>query len=220
MICGANKAEFHLRNVTPGRDFQTRFVDVREVQDGDLDIVSGQPVRRVKAIEVGHIFKLGYKYSESMGLSVLDESGKAVTPIMGSYGIGIERILTGAIEQNHDDSGMVLPVSIAPFQVVVTPVNVKHDEQRETAEALHGDLCAAGVDALLDDRLLRAGAKFKDAELIGIPFRVTVGRKLSDGLVEVSDRKTGVSFDATIEEIAKSLDRRIIEAMPIAKAVR
>ena len=220
MICGANKAEFHLRNVTPGRDFQTRFVDVREVQDGDLDIVSGQPVRRVKAIEVGHIFKLGYKYSESMGLSVLDESGKAVTPIMGSYGIGIERILTGAIEQNHDDSGMVLPVSIAPFQVVVTPVNVKHDEQRETAEALHGDLCAAGVDALLDDRPLRAGAKFKDAELIGIPFRVTVGRKLSDGLVEVSDRKTGVSFDATIEEIAKSLDRRIIEAMPIAKAVR
>ena len=216
MISGANKADFHLRNVTPGRDFQARFADVREVQDGDIDIVSGEPVRRLKAIEVGHIFKLGYKYSASMGLSVLDKNGKAVTPIMGSYGIGIERILTGAIEQNHDDSGMALPVSIAPFEVVVTPVNVKHEEQREVAEALYSELRAAGIDALLDDRSLRAGAKFKDAELIGIPFRVTVGRKISDGLVEVIDRKTGASFDVTIEEIAKSLHRRISEAMPVA----
>ncbi len=220
MICGANKADSHLRNVTPGRDFQARFADVREVQDGDLDIVSGEPVRRVKAIEVGHIFKLGYKYSASMGLSVLDKTGKSVTPIMGSYGIGIERVLTGAIEQNHDDSGMVLPVSIAPFEVVITPVNVKHDEQRQAAEALYGELRAAGVDVLLDDRSLRAGAKFKDAELVGIPFRVTVGRKIGDGLVEVADRKTGASFDATIEEIAKSLHRLVGEAMPAAQAVR
>lgn len=220
MISGANKTDFHLRNVTPGRDFQPRYVDVREVQGGDLDIASGQPVRRVKAIEVGHIFKLGYKYSESMGLSVLDESGKAVTPIMGSYGIGIERVLTGAVEQHHDDCGMVLPVSIAPFEVVVTPVNVKHDEQRQAAEALYRELRAAGVDALLDDRPLRAGAKFKDADLIGIPFRVTAGRRIGDGLVEVSHRKTGESFDATIEEIAKSLHRRIFEAMPVAKAIR
>lgn len=212
MIAGANRSGFHLRNVTPGRDFQARFADLREAEDGDLDIASGEPVRRRKAIEVGHIFKLGYKYSRSLGLSVLDEDGKAVTPIMGSYGIGIERILTGAIEQNHDQSGIVLPVSIAPFQAVVTPVNIKQDEQRAAADAIYAQLQAAGVDVLLDDRSLRAGVKFKDADLIGVPFRVTVGRKIGDGIVEVTDRKTNASKDVRIEDIVASLQQRIAGA--------
>lgn len=216
LIAGANRSGLHLRNVTPGRDFQARFADLREAEDGDLDVASGDPVRRRKAIEVGHIFKLGYKYSQSLGLSVLDEDGKAVTPIMGSYGIGIERILTGAIEQNHDQSGIVLPVSIAPFQAVVTPVNIKLDEQREAAHAIYAQLQAAGVDALLDDRSLRAGVKFKDADLIGVPFRVTVGRKIGDGIVEVTDRKTNASKDVRIEEVVDSLQQRIAEAMPAA----
>ena len=220
MIAGANRSGFHLRNVTPGRDFEARFADLREAEDGDLDVASGEPVRRRKAIEVGHIFKLGYKYSRSLGLSVLDEDGKAVTPIMGSYGIGIERILTGAIEQNHDQSGIVLPVSIAPFQAVVTPVNIKQDEQREAADAIYAQLQAAGVDVLLDDRSLRAGVKFKDADLIGVPFRVTVGRKIGDGIVEVTDRKTNASKDVRIEDVVASLQQRIAEAMPIAGADR
>ena len=218
MIAGANRSGFHLRNVTPGRDFQARFADLREAEDGDLDVASGEPVRRRKAIEVGHIFKLGYKYSQALGLSVLDEDGKAVTPIMGSYGIGIERILTGAIEQNHDQSGIVLPVSIAPFQAVVTPVNVKQDAQRQAADEIYAQLQAAGMDALLDDRSLRAGVKFNDADLIGVPFRVTVGRKIGDGIVEVTDRKTNASKDVRIEDIVVALQQRVADAMPAARA--
>ena len=149
---------------------------------------------------------------------MLDEDGKAVTPIMGSYGIGIERILTGAIEQNHDQSGIVLPVSIAPFQAVVTPVNIKQDAQREAADAIYAQLQAAGVDALLDDRPLRAGVKFNDADLIGVPFRVTVGRKIGDGIVEVTDRRTKASKDVRIESIVASLQQAIAEAMPVARA--
>ncbi len=216
MVAGANKADTHLRNVTPGRDFQARFADLRAAEDGDLDVASGEPVRLRKAIEVGHIFKLGYKYSESMGLSVLDENGKAVTPIMGSYGIGVERVLTGAIEQNHDDAGMALPVAIAPFEAVVTPVNLKNEDQRRAAEELYAGLGAAGVDILLDDRPERAGVKFKDADLIGIPFRLTVGRKIDEGLVELTERSTGASEDVTFEEIAKLLRRRIDEAKSVA----
>lgn len=220
MIAGANRSGFHLRNVTPGRDFQARFADLREAEDGDLDVASGEPVRRRKAIEVGHIFKLGYKYSQALGLSVLDEDGKAVTPIMGSYGIGIERILTGAIEQNHDQSGIVLPVSIAPFQAVVTPVNIKQDVQRRAADEIYEELQSAGVDALLDDRYLRAGVKFNDADLIGVPFRVTVGRKIGDGIVEVTERKTNASKDVRIEDVVVALQQRIADAMPAARADR
>lgn len=213
LIAGANKADAHLRNVMPGRDFRARFADLREAEDGDIDLASGQPVRRRKAIEVGHIFKLGYKYSESMGLSVLDENGKAVTPIMGSYGIGVERVLTGVIEQNHDDAGMALPVAIAPFEAVVTPVNLKNEDQRRAAEKLYAELREAGVDVLLDDRAERAGVKFKDADLIGIPYRITVGRNVADGLVELTERSTGRSENAKIEEIAKLLVSRISEAV-------
>ena len=220
LIAGANKEGCHLRNVTPGRDFQARFADLREARDGDSDVASGSPVRCRKAIEVGHIFKLGYKYSESMGLSVLDEAGKPVTPIMGSYGIGIERVLTGAIEQNHDEAGMALPVSIAPFEAVVTVVNVKNADQTEAAESLYEDLRRAGVDVLLDDRPERAGVKFKDADLIGIPYRVTVGRSVADGTVELTNRKTKVSENVTISALADELRRHIADAMPAVRSAR
>lgn len=217
LVAGANRQDRHIRNVTPGRDFAARFADLREAEDGDLDVASGQPVRRRKAIEVGHIFKLGYKYAEAMGLSVLDERGQSVTPIMGSYGIGVERILTAAIEQNLCGNGMALPVSIAPFEVVVTPVNLKNQEQAAAAETLYQGLRAAGVDVLLDDRAERAGVKFKDADLIGIPFRVTVGRGVGDGLVELSDRTTESTRNVIIEEIERVLRTRIEEATPQAK---
>ena len=218
LIAGANREGFHLRNVTPGRDFQAQYADLREAEDGDLDVASGEPVRRRKAIEVGHIFKLGYKYSASMGLTVLDENGKSVNPIMGSYGIGVERILTGAIEQNSDSGGMSLPVSIAPFEALITPVNFKNRAQREAAEGLYRELRGLGVDVLLDDRAMRAGVKFKDADLIGIPFRITVGRKIVDGAVELTERKTGATCDVTIGEAASVLERRILEAMPSANS--
>jgi prolyl-tRNA synthetase len=211
LICGANKDGFHLRNVTPGRDFQAEFVDLREVEDGDLDVESGEPVRRRKCIEVGHIFKLGYKYSESMGLRVLDANGKEVAPIMGSYGIGLERILTAAIEQNHDEAGMALPVAVAPFEVVVTPVNLKDDAQREAAEGIYAGLLAKGVDALYDDRAERAGVKFNDADLIGIPVRVVVGKKTSEGLVELVTRSTRQSVDVKLEIVVETVRETLLE---------
>jgi len=209
MIAGANKNDQHLRHVTPGRDFQARFADVREAEDGEACVKCSQPLSRQKCIEVGHIFKLGYKYSKSMGLSVLDADGKEVTPIMGSYGIGLERILTAAIEQAHDEAGMILPAAIAPFEVVVTPVNMKDDAQREAAEALYQQCLDAGIDILLDDRAERAGVKFKDAELIGVPYRLTLGKKLSEGLVELTERSTRQSTDVRLEEASTAVKQRL-----------
>ena len=217
MICGANAADTHLRNVTPGRDFDAPYADLREAEDGDLDVESRKPVRKRKAIEVGHIFKLGYKYSESMGLRVLDERGRSVTPIMGSYGIGVERILTCAVEQSHDDRGMALPVSIAPFHAIVTPVNIKNAVQRSAAEQVYSEMTADGVDVLLDDRPERAGVKFKDADLIGVPFRVTLGRGAKDGYAEITTRRTGASENVTIEGVAAAVGRMIRDSTPGAR---
>jgi prolyl-tRNA synthetase len=156
----------------------------------------------VKAMEIGHIFKLGYKYSESMGLRVQNEQGKDVTPIMGSYGIGIERILCSAIELFHDKDGMILPRAIAPFDVVITPVNWSDAGLRETAEKLYAEAKRAGLDALLDDRDERPGVKFKDADLIGVPYRITLGgKKLAQGLVELADRKSKLSVDVPVNEV-------------------
>ncbi len=210
LVAGANKTGFHLRNVTPGEDFKAEFVDIREVEVGDLDVQSGEPVRLRKCIEVGHIFKLGYKYSESMKLRVLDENGKEITPIMGSYGIGMERILTAAIEQNHDEAGMALPAAIAPFEAVVTPINWKVDEQRDAGEKLYQALLEAGVDAILDDRLERPGVKLNDADLAGIPFRIVVGKKVPDGLVELSERSTRQTGDVKIEEVVALLRQKLV----------
>ena len=214
MVCGANKLDHHLRNVVPGRDFTwTRTADIRSVNEGErcpVDNCGGKLVVG-KAVEVGHIFKLGYKYSESMGLRVLDPNGKEVTPIMGSYGIGIERILTAAVEQSNDANGFWLPASIAPFTVVITVTNMTDATLKATGEKLAAELEASGLDVLLDDRDERAGVKFKDADLVGIPFRINVGKKAAQGQVELVTRATGQSIDVALEDVLAQLKARVAE---------
>ena len=209
MISGANKNDYHLRHVTLGEDFQAEVHDLRQVAEGDACVRCGATLEVRKCVEIGHIFKLGYKYSESMGLRVLNADGKEVTPIMGSYGIGIERILSAAIELYHDKDGMILPVSIAPFAVVITPANNADAAQMQAARSIYESSKALGLDALLDDRDERPGVKFKDADLIGVPFRVVVGKKLGGGMVELVDRKTRQSSDVKVEEAASSVRRRV-----------
>ncbi|MBZ5629775.1 MAG: proline--tRNA ligase [Acidobacteriia bacterium] len=205
LIAGANREDYHLRNVTPQRDFPVanhQWADLRAVEAGEGCPNCGTPLKVAKAVEIGHIFKLGYKYAESMGARVLDKDGKEVVPIMGSYGIGIERILTAAIEENHDSDGFFLPPQIAPFEVVVTPINVADEKLRSVAQEIAAKLQQAGHDVLLDDRDERPGVKFKDADLVGIPFRVNVGsKKVAEGKVEVFHRSTRKSEDASIPEI-------------------
>ncbi len=209
MIAGANRNDYHLRHVTIGEDFEAEVHDLRQVAAGDRCTQCGGTLDVRKALEIGHIFKLGYKYSESMGLRVLNADGKEITPIMGSYGIGIERILAAAIELYHDKDGMILPVSIAPFEVVVTPANMADPAQAQTAEQIYGECIALGMDALLDDRDERPGVKFKDADLIGVPFRITVGKKLAGGMVELADRKTRQSVDLPVSQVAAAVRARV-----------
>ena len=171
----------------------------------------GAPLELKKCIEIGHIFKLGYKYSESMGATVLTAEGHEKNPIMGSYGIGLERILSAAVEQGHDADGMCLPPSIAPFDVIVTPVNFNDRGQREAAEAIYNACRSTGLDALLDDRDERPGVKFKDADLIGVPYRINVGKKLSQGLVEVVARRARESADVKAAEAPEEVKRRRAE---------
>jgi len=202
LIAGANKEDYHLKNLTPGQDFQpTRYVDLRSVTAGEACPNCGAPLRIDTAVEVGHIFKLGYRYSESMGARVLDRNGKEVMPIMGCYGIGIERILTAAVEQCNDENGFCLPASIAPFEIVVCPTNVKDETLLNTAVDIATRLESEGFDVLLDDRDERPGVKFKDADLVGIPYRVTVGKKVTEGTVEVVQRSTREIQDASIAAI-------------------
>jgi prolyl-tRNA synthetase len=202
LISGANKEDYHLKNVTPGHNFQpTAYADLRAVTAGEACPNCEAPLRIDTAVEIGHIFKLGYRYSESMGARVLDRNGKEVTLIMGCYGIGIERILTAAVEQSNDENGFWLPPSIAPFEIVVCPVNVKDETLLKAAVDIATRLEAAGFDVLLDDRDERPGVKFKDADLVGIPFRVTVGKKVTEGTVEVVQRSTRQIQDASIAAI-------------------
>jgi prolyl-tRNA synthetase len=204
LISGANKEDYHLKNVTPDVDFHpTAYADLRSVAAGESCPSCGAPLRIDTAVEIGHIFKLGYKYSESMGAHVLDRNGKEVMPIMGCYGIGIERILTAAVEQNNDENGFWLSPQVAPFEVVVVPTNVGDDKIRTTAEEIAKRLEAAGFDVLLDDRDERPGVKFKDADLVGIPFRVNVGKKVTEGTVEVVQRSTRQMQDASIGDITE-----------------
>lgn len=212
MIAGANRDDYHLRNVTPGEDYQAEFHDLREVMPGDTCLRCGQPLEIIKTVEIGHIFKLGYRYSETMGLRVLNAEGEEVTPIMGSYGIGVERILSAAVELFHDKDGMVLPAAIAPFEVVVTPVNIADEGQKEAAEEIYRECLAEGLDALLDDRDERPGVKFKDADLIGIPYRITVGKKLSGGVVELVERAGRKPCDVAVAEAARTVAARVREA--------
>jgi prolyl-tRNA synthetase len=215
LVAGANQLDYHLRNVVPGRDFTwTALADIRSVNEGEACPKDGCGGKLVvgKTVEVGHIFKLGYKYSDSMGARVLDPNGKEVTPIMGSYGIGIERILTAAIEQSNDANGFWLPASIAPFHVVITVTNVSDAALREAGEKLAAQCEAAGLDVLLDDRDERAGVKFKDADLVGIPYRINVGKKTVSGQVELVTRAiAGSSVDVSLENVVTELKKKIEE---------
>ncbi len=213
LVGGANKLDYHFRNITPGRDFTpTLTADIRNILEGELDPLCSQPLRLGKAVEIGHIFKLGKKYTTSMGATVLDRDGKAVTPIMGSYGIGIERILTAAIETSAAKTAgesYTLPAAIAPFQVIVTITNIKEAALMEAGEALALDLEAAGIDVLLDDRDERAGVKFKDADLTGVPYRIAVGKKLTEGQVELLDRLQNQTTDIPVSDVVATLTAQL-----------
>ena len=208
LISGANREDYHVKNISPGVTFQpTAYADLRRVTTGEACSKCGTPLRIDTAVEIGHIFKLGYKYSESMGARVLDKNGKEVVPIMGSYGIGIERILTAAVEQSNDANGFWLSPTIAPFEVIVTPTNVGDEKVRSTAESLAHQLESAGFDVLLDDRDERPGVKFKDADLVGVPYRIVVGKKVTEGTVEVAIRSTGEKQDVSISAIRDFFQR-------------
>lgn len=209
MTTGANKDDHHLRGVDVPRDIQVdRWVDLRAVNSGEGCPRCETGVLEVyKAMEIGHIFKLGTKYSDSMGATVLTQDGKEVPIVMGSYGIGVERIITAAVEQSHDEDGIIWPKTISPFDAIVTVTNMKDETLRQAGEELYKELHRAGLDVLLDDRDDRAGVKFKDADLIGIPYRINVGKKISDGAVELFDRKSKTSEDVRLEDIVSRIQK-------------
>ena len=200
-VAGANEVDTHYKNVTPKRDFGEPIVtDIRLVQEGDPCPRCGAPLKMTRGIEAGQVFMLGTKYSEALHATFLDESGKEKPLVMGCYGIGVGRTMAAAIEQNNDKDGIIWPKAIAPFEVVVVPVNAKVPEQLEMAEKIYSELKAVGIDVLLDDRKERAGVKFKDCDLIGYPLRVTVGPKaIEEGTVELRIRKTGETIVETKE---------------------
>ena len=213
LVAGANKLDYHYRNVTPGRDFTwTLAADIRNVLEGEAcpqcGLEADAPLKVAKAVEIGHIFKLGRRYTDTMGARVLDPNGKEVTPIMGSYGIGIERILTASIEQSNDANGFWLPPSIAPFDVVVTITNVADQVLLKAGTEIAEALESAGFDVLLDDREERAGVKFKDADLIGIPYRINVGKKIAEGKAELVTRAKSSSEDIEIPKLAEALNTK------------
>ena len=211
MTTGANEDGFHLHHVDVARDLRSpHWVDLREVRRGDRCTKCGTELEVRRSIELGHIFKLGLRYSESMGVRVLNAEGQEVPVVMGSYGIGLERLMAAVVEAHHDENGICWPVSVAPWEAVVVPVKVTDDRQRSVAERLYGELQEAGVEVLLDDRDERAGVKFKDADLIGIPLRVVVGpRALAHGNVELFERAAASSSEVAIEQAASSVGEKI-----------
>lgn len=214
-VTGANEKDAHYINVNLDRDFKvTQFLDIRKYAYGDLCPLCGSETRTDKGIEVGHTFKLGTKYSKAMGATFIDEKGNEKEIVMGCYGIGVGRTVAAAIEQSHDENGIIFPMPIAPFQVIILPVNIKIEIIRETAERLYQDLIEKGIEVLYDDRDETPGVKFKDADLIGIPIRVTLGEKnLHKGLVEVKKRKTGETFLIEKEKVVDELEKMISEEL-------
>jgi len=215
MTTGANKDDHHLRGVNIERDIQVdQWADLRTVTSGEsCPRCDTGSLEVYKAMEIGHIFKLGTKYSESMGATVLTQDGKQVPIVMGSYGIGVERIITAAVEQNYDADGIIWPRTLAPFDAIVTITNIKDAKLREAGEMLYRDLQHAGLEVLLDDRDERAGVKFKDADLIGIPYRITIGRKIADSLVELFDRQTKQTEDVKLDEIVSRVQKLALAGM-------
>lgn len=213
MVTGGNRSDLHLRNVRLGRDFEVdRFADLRMITPSDPCPRCGEDLRFQRGIEVGHIFKLGTKYSRSLGARFLDEQGKENPFVMGCYGIGIGRVLAAAIEQNHDPNGIIFPIPISPFEVIILPLQVHQSEVLETAEGLYHGLLDRGIDVLIDDRDERAGVKFNDADLLGVPVRITVGSKgVKNGQVELKLRGESESLDLPVGEALNRVLEKVNE---------
>ncbi len=209
---GANEKNYHLKNVNYGRDFQVEAVgDLRQITTSDPCPECGGQLETTEGIEVGHVFKLGTGYSESMQATFQDKDGQAKHFVMGCYGIGVSRIVAAAIEQNHDDKGIVFPVPLAPYTVIIVNLGIDDEIINTAAEKLYADLQAAGLEVLLDDRDERPGFKFKDADLLGIPYRVTVGKTFTkNGTLEIKNRKDGTLEELTPEETVKRLQTTIL----------
>jgi len=212
MVTGANRDDQHLRGVDVERDIAIdQWLGVRLTRLGDPCIQCGSPVQVKRAIEVGHIFKLGTKYAEALGATVVDEQGEEREIWMGSYGIGVGRNVAAVVESSHDDKGIIWPVSVAPYEVVVTMVSVDDPATVEAAESIYRGLMDGGVEVMIDDREERAGVKFADAELIGIPYRVTVGPKgLADGRVEITRRSDGSTEAVPVEEAVARVSGSVV----------
>ncbi|GAA0370017.1 proline--tRNA ligase [Alkalibacterium iburiense] len=206
-VTGANQTDKHFINVNPGTDFTVEdYADIRMVQEGDPSPDKQGTLQFTKGIEIGHIFKLGTRYSEAMNATVLDKNGRQTPVIMGSYGIGVSRLLSAIAEQYADDKGLVWPKAVAPFDIHLIPVQVKNDEQWSLAQRLYEDFKQRGYEVLIDDRAERPGVKFTDAELIGIPVQITVGKKASEGVVEVTIRRTGEMVETKVDDILHTVD--------------
>jgi prolyl-tRNA synthetase len=214
-VMGANREDYHLRHVKPGRDFPiAEHADLRMIRESDPCPRCGGGVRFARGIEVGHVFKLGTKYSKAMKAVFLDQSGKEKIMVMGCYGIGIGRTVAAAIEQNHDGDGIVWPLPLAPYAVIITPVNVNEKTLSDAAEELYRILTENGVEVIVDDRDERAGVKFKDADLIGIPYRVTVGpKRLAEGKMEIKNRRSGEISILPVSEVVPFLMACIREGL-------
>ncbi len=205
-IVGACETDYHFKNVNIGRDFTPdKIADVRNAVEGDACPKCGKPLKMARGTEVGHIFKLGTKYSDALGCVYLDKDGKENSMIMGCYGIGVSRTLAAIIEQNHDDDGIIWPVVAAPYRVIVVPTKVNDEENMGLAERIYDQLVEEGYEVLIDDRNERPGVKFKDADLIGIPLRITVGRRAPEGIVEIKYRNGGVAEEVSVEEALKAV---------------
>lgn len=206
-VCGANEAGYHYINVNPGRDFEPKeYVDLRTVREGEMSPDGKGTLKFAKGIEIGHIFKLGTRYSESMGATVLDQNGKSIPVIMGCYGIGVSRLVAAIVEQNADENGICWPKAIAPYDIHIVPVNAKDETQMQIATDLQEELEKHGYHILMDDRKERAGVKFTDADLIGLPIRITVGKKAGDGIVELKLTQTRETLEVKKEEVASNID--------------
>ena len=219
-VVGANENGYHLTGVNPGRDFEAEYVDIREVKEGEISPDGKGVLKFARGIEIGHIFKLGTRYSESMGATILDQNGRAIPIVMGCYGIGVSRILSAVIEQHarlfvsktpkwrftalH---GVInFPKELAPFDVHVITVNVKDEEAQALTAKVEAELVAKGYEVLVDDRNERVGSKFSDSDLIGLPIRVTVGKKAADGIVEVKIKATGDTIEVNAENLIETLE--------------
>ena len=210
-IVGANETEYHIENVNYKRDFEGIVGDFRNITEGEKCPSCGGKVTISRGTEVGHIFKLGTKYSEAMKANFIDENGKEKPFLMGCYGIGITRTMASIIEQHNDENGIVWPLSVAPYHVSVIPVNIKDEEQMKVAEEIYNKLTELGIEVIMDDRNERAGVKFKDSELIGIPMRITVGKKIADNQVEFKLRNGGENEVIDIEDVYNKVREEFIK---------